>query len=526
MKRILSALFFTALLAGGATAQTLRWASQGDLQTADPHSQNESMTNMMNGQVYEKLVKRGKDLSIGPGLATEWSNPDPLTWRFKLRPNVKFHDGAPFSADDVVFSVERARHETSNVRQYAFPVGTPRKIDALTVEFKLDKPNPIFLQHIDLLWIMNKAWCEKHKVTRPLDFKNKEESHASLNANGTGPFVLVNRQPAVKAVFKRNPHWWGGFEGNVQEIVFTPIASDGTRLAALLSGELDLVLDPSPRDIPRLRQQDKVQVIDGPENRLIFIAFDQFRDKLEYGRSPDGKNPFKDRRVRQAMYQAVNVDAIRDKIMAGLAKPTGGVTPSEVASLFDAGLQTRLPYDLAAARKLMQEAGYGTGFEVTLDCPNNRYINDEELCIALAGMWAQIGISVKVNAMPRVLFFPKLERFETSLYLYGWGGAITDADSILTPVWRNLGEKGIGSNNYGRWRNDKFDALVAQQAVEPDPKKREPLVRAALQEFRESLHVIPLHRQVIPWAARKGLVAAHRPDNWLEVAWVKLPAAK
>ena len=128
--------------------------------------------------------------------------------------------------------------------------------------------------------------------------------------------------------------------------------------------------------------------------------------------------------------------------------------------------------------------------------------------------------------MPRVLFFPKLERFETSLYLYGWGGAITDADSILTPVWRNLGEKGIGSNNYGRWRNDKFDALVAQQAVEPDPKKREPLVRAALQEFRESLHVIPLHRQVIPWAARKGLVAAHRPDNWLEVAWVKLPAAK
>ena len=141
-------------------------------------------------------------------------------------------------------------------------------------------------------------------------------------------------------------------------------------------------------------------------------------------------------------------------------------------------------------------------------------------------MWAQIGISVKVNAMPRVLFFPKLERFETSLYLYGWGGAITDADSILTPVWRNLGEKGIGSNNYGRWRNDKFDALVAQQAVEPDPKTREPLVRAALQEFRESLHVIPLHRQVIPWAARKGLVAAHRPDNWLEVAWVKLTAAK
>lgn len=522
MKRLLGlALLLSALL---AQAQTLRWASQGDLQTADPHSQNESMTNMINGQVYEKLVKRGKDLSIEPGLATEWSNPDPLTWRFKLRPGVKFHDGTPFSADDVVFSIERAKHETSNIKQYAHPVGVPRRIDALTVEFKLERPNPLFLQHIDTLWMMSKAWCEKHQVTKPLDFKNREESHAGMNANGTGPYMLVSRQPAVKSVFKRNPNWWGKFEGNVQEILFTPIASDGTRLAALLSGELDLVIDPSPRDIPRLRQQPKLQIIDGPENRLIFIAFDQFRDKLEYGKSPDGKNPFKDRRVRQAMYQAVHVDAIRDKIMAGLSIPTGGVTPSPLAAFNDPALESRLPYDLAAARQLMQQAGYAKGFEVTLDCPNNRYINDEELCIALAGMWAQIGIKVRVNAMPRVLFFPKLERFESSLYLYGWGGAITDADSILTPVWRNLGEKGVGSNNYGRWTNDKFDQLAAQQAVEADPAKREPLVRAALAEFRQGLHVIPLHRQVIPWAVRKGVSAVHRADNWLEVPWVSVPA--
>lgn len=523
MKRSVLALGLL-LAAALVQAQTLRWASQGDLQTADPHSQNESMTNMINGQVYEKLVRRNKDLSIGPGLALSWTNPDPLTWRFKLRPGVKFHDGTPFTADDVVFSIERAKQETSNVRQYAHPVGTPRRLDALTVEFKLDKPNPIFLQHIDLLWIMSKAWSEKHKVTRPLDFKNKEESHASLNANGTGPFMLVSRQPAVRSVFKRNPHWWGRFEGNVQEIVFTPIASDGTRLAALLSGELDLVIDPSPRDIPRLRQQPKLQVIDGPENRLIFIGFDQHRDTLAYGKSPDGKNPFKDRRVRQALYQAVHVEAIRDKIMAGLALPTGGVTPSPVASFNDPALESRLPYDLAAARQLLQQAGYPNGFEVTLDCPNNRYINDEELCVALAGMWAQIGIKVKVNAMPRVLYFPKLERFESSLYLYGWGGAITDADSILTPVWRNLGDKGIGSNNYGRWSNDKFDALAAQQAIEPDPAKREPLVRAALAEFRQGLHVIPLHRQVIPWAVRRGVSAVHRADNWLEVAWVTVPA--
>ncbi|MBB5203657.1 peptide/nickel transport system substrate-binding protein [Inhella inkyongensis] len=523
MKNLLLAAALAAALHSGAPAQTLRWASQGDLQTADPHSQNESMTNMVNGQVYEKLVTRGKDMSIVPALATEWSNPDPLTWRFKLRQGVKFHDGAPFTADDVVFSMARSRETTSQLLQYGNAVGIPKKIDAHTVEFKLEKPNPVFLQHLDLLWIMNKAWAEKHRVTRPQDFKNKEESHTSINANGTGPYMLVSRQPGQKNVFKRNPNWWGKFEGNVEEIVFTPIGNDATRLAALISGELDLVLDPAPRDVQRLRSQRGLQIIDGPENRIVFIGMDQARDSLLYGKSPDGKNPFKDLRVRQALYQAIDIEGMRTKLMQGLAQPTGGLTPSPKASFDDPTLQTRLPYDLAAAKKLMADAGYAEGFEVTLDCPNNRYINDEEICLTLASMWAQLKVKVKVNAMPRVLFFPKLEKVDTSLYLYGWGGAITDAESIFAPVYRNRGEKGIGSYNYGGWKNDKFDQLAAQSSSEVDPKKREALIRAALTEFRSQIHTIPLHRQVIPWAARAGVKAVHRPDNWLEVAWVTVP---
>ncbi|MCZ8234877.1 MAG: ABC transporter substrate-binding protein [Inhella sp.] len=515
-----------ALAAGMVHAQNLRWASQGDLQTADPHSQNESMTNMINGQVYEKLVRRDKTMAIGPGLATAWSNPDPLTWRFKLRPKVKFHDGADFTADDVVFSILRAREPTSNVRQYGMAVGLPRKIDALTVEFKLERPNPIFLQHLDLLWIMNKAWAEKHRVTKPQDFKNKEESFAAVNANGTGPYILVSRQPGVKTVYRRNPAWWGRFEGNVQEIVFTPIGNDATRLAALMSGEVDFVLDPAPRDVPRLRQMKNLQVIDGPENRLIFIGMDQSRDKLLYGKVPGDKNPFKDIRVRRAMYQAIDVEGIRSKIMSGLALPTGGITPSPLGAYKDPALEARLfPYDLNAARQLMAEAGYPEGFEVTLDCPNNRYINDEEICIVLAQMWAQIKIKVRVFAQPRALVFPKLERLDTSLYLYGWGGAITDAETILTPVYRKMNPSdGTGSNNFGLVVNDKFEALAAQSSVEPDATKREALVKAALAEYRQQVHTLPLHRQVIPWAARAGLQAVHRPDNWLEVSWVTVPA--
>lgn len=522
-KFLASALLAAALaVALPVSAQTLRWASQGDAQTMDPHSQNELLTNSMNAQVYEKLVNRDKQLGIGPALATEWQQVSPTLWRFKLRPNVKFHDGTPFTADDVVFSIGRATQDTSLINAYARALGTPRAVDPLTVEFQLAAPNPIFLQHLETQFILSRAWCEKNKVTRPLDFKNKEESHASLNANGTGPYMLVSRQPGVKTVYKRNPAWWGKFEGNVQEIVFTPIANDATRLAALVSGEIDFVLDPAPRDVPRLRNTAGVKIIDGPENRIVFIGMDQFRDKLLYGSVPGDKNPFKDERVRKALYHAVDIETLRTKLMNGLSVPTGGLTPSPLGAYNDAEIEKRLPYDLALARKLMADAGFADGFEVTLDCPNNRYINDEEICIALAGMWAQLKVKVRVNGMPRATYFPKIEKQDTSMYMLGWGGAITDAETTFTPVLRNRGEKGVGYWNFGGVKNDKFDALAAASSTEGDPKKREELVKAALREYKEGVHVIPLHRQVIPWAARSNVTAVHRADNWLEVQWVTI----
>jgi len=508
------------------SAQVLRWASQGDAQTMDPYSQNEGLTNMTNGQVYERLVVRDKQLGIRPSLATEWQQVSPTLWRFKLRQGVKFHDGRPFTADDVVFSVQRASEPTSQIAAYATALGTPRKIDDFTVEFEQKQPNPIFLQHLDTIFIMSKGWCEQHKVTKPLDFKNKEESHASFNANGTGPYMLASRQPGIKTTWKRNPNWWGRHEGNVQEVVFTPISNDATRSAALVSGEIDFVLDPPPRDVQRLRTTPGVKVIDGPENRIVFIGMDQGRDKLLYGNVPGDKNPFKDVRVRRALYHAVDIETIRTKLMNGQSYPTGGLTPSPLGAYNDPEIEKRLPFDLAQAKKLMAEAGYPNGFEVTLDCPNNRYINDEEICLSLAAMWAQIGVKVKVQAMPRVTYFPKLEKLDTSMYMLGWGGAITDAETTLTPVFRNRGEKGVGFYNYGNVKNDKFDQLAAQSSVEGDAKKREELVKAALREYKEQVHIIPLHRQVIPWAARQNVSAVHRADNWFEWQWVNMAPAK
>ena len=526
MKAMIATTALGALLvatlagAGMAHAQVFRWASQGDPQTMDPHSQNESMTNMMNGQVYERLVKRDRQLVIVPSLATEWQQTGPLTWVFKLRPGVKFHDGSPFTADDVVYSINRGKELTSQIANYANAVGTPRAVDPLTVEFTLAQPNPIFLQHIDALWIMSKSWSEKNKVLKPLDFKNKEESFASFNTNGTGPFILASRAPGIKTTYKRNPSWWGKFDGNVVEIVYTPIGNDATRLAALVSGEIDFVLDPAPRDVPRLRNTAGVKIIDGPENRIVFIGMDQARDKLLYGNVPGDKNPFKDVRVRKALYHAVDNETMKTKLMNNQSVPTGGVTPSPLGSFGDTQVESRLPFDLAKARSLMAEAGFADGFEVTLDCPNNRYINDEEICIALAAMWSQLKVKVKVNAMPRATYFPKLEKLDTSMYMLGWGGAVTDAETTITPVLRNRGEKGVGFYNYGNSRNDKFDALAAQTSVEADPKKREEMVKAALREYTSQAHVLPLHRQVIPWAARTNVEVSHRADNWLEVPWV------
>ena len=503
--------------AGTADARPFRWASQGDPQTIDPHSQNELLTNSINGQLYETLVNRGKQLEVVPALATEWQQLDPLTWRFTLRKGVRFHDGAPLTADDVLFSVERASQPSSQIRVYATALGKPRKVDEFTVEFKLPEPNPILLEHATLVQIMSRAWCVKNKVERPLDFSNKEESYASTHANGTGPYMLRSREPDVKTVMVRNPNWWGNHEGNVTEVTFLSIKSDATRVSALIAGNVDLILDPPPQDVPRLRKQPGIKVVEGPENRIIFFGFDQSRDELLYA-DVKGKNPFKDRRVREAIYRAIDIESLRRVTMRGQALPTGGITPSIVASNPEA--EKRLPYDTARAKQLLADAGYPSGFGFTLDCPNNRYINDEQICVAVAGMLAKIGLRVRVNAQPRAIYFARLPKRDTSAYMLGWGGAITDAQTILTPVLHSPDNKGAGDYNWGNYKNAKLDALIDAARTESDAAKRKQTIADAIAEHNAQIHHVPLHRQVIPWAMRQNVQVVHRADNWVETQWV------
>jgi len=525
-KRALIAAALAAALGLGALsaeAVTLRWAGRGDMQTTDPHSQNEGLTNNINSLIYEFLVNRDKQLGLGPALAESWTQVNPTTWRFKLRSGVKFHDGTPFTADDVVFSYERAKADSSQLRAYANAAGTPRKIDDLTVEFVTNGPNPIMLEHLATINIMSKAWCEKNKCQKPQNFAAKEDMITAREANGTGPYSLVSRQPDVKTVLKKNPNWWGiktgQFEGNIDDVVYTPIVSDATRVAALISGEVDLINDPPPQDVPRLSQTPNIKVIEGVENRIVFIGMDQARDELLYS-NVKGKNPFKDVRVRQALYHAVDIEAINKNTMRGLSKPTGAILPSPKTSTPE--IERRLPYDREKAKKLLADAGYPNGFEVTLDCPNNRYVNDERICQALAAMWSQVGVATKVNAMPRALYFPKLEKTDTSLYMLGWGGASTDGIFTLQPVLSSWNGKGDGDFNYGRYTNAKVNELTAKVKVDMNTEQRLGMIREALLAQNAEVNLIPLHRQVIPWASRGNVSVVHRADNNVTPYWATL----
>ena len=515
------AMLCLAMVATSAEAKTLRWATRGDVQTMDPYSQNELLTNNVSNLIHDPLVERERNSEIGPRLATSWTIVNDTTWRFTLRKGVKFHDGSPFTADDVVFSIERAKTPPSQLAQYARALGTVTKVDDYTVEMRQDKPNPLLLQHLNTIYIMSKAWCIAHHAEKPLDFKAKEETFAARNANGTGPFMLKSREIGVKTVLVRNPNWWGPAEGNVTELVYTPIISDATRMAALLSGELDLVTDPAPQDIARFQGNTAFKVVSGLENRVVFFGFDQFRDVLE-GSNVTGRNPFKDRRVREAFYKAIDVDALQSKIMRGQSIATACMTTAPSGCL-DPSLEKHPPVDVAGAKKLMVEAGYPNGFEVTLDCPNDRYINDRDLCIAAVGMLARIGVTLKVNAIPKALYFPKIEKNETSMYMLGWGGSITDAQIVMDPILHSRDpatQKGY--YNYGRFSDPDLDKLIDAAAIEMDTAKRKQMIIDAIAlQTREYRHIV-LHRQKISWIAKKNVTAVLLPSNILRVEWINV----
>ena len=505
-------------------AKNFRWSSSGDVTTQDPHGQDESFTKSINAMIYERLIMPGKDMSPAAWLATSWKTVSPTQRIFYLRKDVKFQDGTPMTADDVVFSFERAA-KSKQFRTYTSQAGVARKIDDYTVEFTTASPNPISQIAIGEVSIMSRAWAQKNNAVEPQDFSNKEATFASRNAMGTGPFKLVSYEPGVKTVLAKNPDWWGikdgRWESNIETMEYRPIASPATRMAALKSGEIDYVIDPPVQDIAKTKEDPDFKVWEGDETRVITITLDQARDELLYS-DVKGKNPFKDQRVRAALYHAVDINAIKTQVMRGLATPTAIPFPNPKGEKIDPALEKRLAFDIAAAKKLLADAGYPNGFGFTLHCPNDRYVNDEKICVALAGMWAKAGLNVKVEAMPKAQYFQRTPKKEFSACMQGWGDNNRDPMFTLKPLYHSLNEKGAGDTNYGNFKNAQVDDLIDRAEVEMDMDKRRGMMNEAIGIIEKEVLVIPLHRQVIPWVSRANVSLIHRSDNKFAPIWVRI----
>jgi peptide/nickel transport system substrate-binding protein len=506
--------------ATGSEAQdkVLRWSSAGDVQSIDPEAINETLTNNLNTLIYDPLVQTSAEMKIEPALASSWQRVNDNTWRVKLRSGALFHDGTPVTTEDVVFSVERAQDPLSAIGQFAKAVGHASRIDDTTVEFHQERPDPLFLWHLGSIFIMSRAWCIAHHVEHPVDYKQKQESFASTHENGSGPFILQSREPGVKTVYTINPKWWGHPSGNVTQVVFTPIANTPTRLAALLSGDVNFVSDPAPQDVARVSANPDIRVTKALERRVLFMGMDQNRNELLYS-SVKGKNPFKDERVREAFYRAIDMDLIVKKIMHGEAEGTGCMTMGHDDCL-DPDLEPHGAADVARAKALLAQAGYPNGFQVTLDCPNNRYVSDAEICQALVGMFARIGVTVELNAQPKTLFFPKVYKQDTSFFMYGWGGATPDAGLVLDPLVHSYEQAtSLGLNNDGRFSDPELDRLVETAGRTMDEKVRRVYIIQALDRLRSQYYYLPLLRPGINWLSAKNVRPVILPHNWVNPHW-------
>ena len=510
-------------LAAGAEAKTFRWANDGDANSMDPYARLETFLLAFVHNMYEPLIRRSREMKPEPGLATEWVRTEPDVWRFKLRQGVKFHDGTPFNADDVVFSFDRATRPGSNVGSPLATVKEVKKIDDFTVEFVTDGPDPILPYNLPTIAIMSKRWCEAHNATRAADLTKNEESYATRNANGTGPFMLKERQPDIRTVLVRNPNWWGLKDEpiDIDEIVFNRIENAATRVAALLSGELDMVYAVPPQDTDRIARTAGMKVWQTPELRTMFLGMDQARDALLES-SVKGKNPFKDKRVRQAFYQAIDEAAIAAKVMRGFAHPTALLVGPGVNGYAPA-LDKRYPHDPAAAKKLLAEAGYPDGFEVGFDCPSDRYVNDEAICQAVVAMLARIGVKANLQAQTRAKYFAKIlgPRYQTSFYLLGWTPGTYDALDMLKALAATRAGK-AGVFNVGGYSNPLLDELIKKIQVELDHAKRNDRIAQALTLLKDDFAYIPLHQQVVVWATRATADLAQTGDNFFQLRFVKM----
>jgi peptide/nickel transport system substrate-binding protein len=501
-------------------AKVFRWAFQGDVLSLDPQDRRDTFSRDFVGNIMEPLVKFNERLEIEPALAERWEILDPTLWRFHLRKGVKFSNGNVFNADDVVFTFKRGAAPVSPFRGILRAVKEVRKVDDHTVDFVLNTPYPILDRDLSNMHIYDQEWVEANNASAPVELVQgkAKPSYLATHILGTGPFALKSYEPDAKIVLEANPLWWGKPKHNLTEVVFTPIKSGATRIAALLSGQVDMIFPVPPQDVARIEHTSGFKILQGPELRTVFIGMDQGRDELLES-SVKGKNPFKDIRVRRAISMAIDVEAIRQKVMGGQSTPNGSMIAPSING-FDPAIGKSVAYDPVAAKKLMSEAGYDSGFEVTFDCSEDRAVNEAQICTAIAAMLQRIGMTARLNVQARSKHFDKILGVRSTFYMMSWAGLPTvDALGTLSTVIHTRLES-YGTWNLGGYSNPKLDELVHRVEVEIDGAKRNTEIREALKMHKDDVGHIPIHTQHSAWAVRDGISLRHTADDFVRLETV------
>ncbi len=514
---LVNAAFIGSLSSAAVQAETFAWAGKTDPQTMDPHATNTAPVLGFLNNVYEGLVRRNKEMKIEPSLAASWEQLGADGWRFNLRQDVTFHDGAAFTADDVLFSYERASSEDSDVRSWFAPVKSVSVVDEHTIDFLTNAPNPLFPDSIANFMIMDRDWATANKAERP---SKEAENFATRNVNGTGAFTIVERDPGVRTTLAPFAGWWDTLESNITEAVFTPIGQSATGMAALLSGEIDFISPIPLQDVPRMKERSGFTVHEGVEARVLMFGFSQKSDSLKFSDDVSGKNPFKDVRVRKAAYQAVNVDALIKKIMRGNAQPASQLV-SDAMKGYSSANADRLSYDPDVAKALLADAGYPEGFSFGLQCPNDRYINDEAICKAAASMFAKVGLNAKLTSMPVRNYWPELRESNFDMYLLGWSPGTFDAEHPIRFLASTPNkEKKLGSWNFGAYSNARVDELLPMVQTELDDARRQSMIDEITATLQQEVAYIPMYVQPLIWASKDNIKLTQRTDNFFILRWV------
>ena len=498
-----------ALAAGAARAENVvRWASTAEALSFDPHSANHQPTWAQNAQVYEPLVDYNSQNEIQPALAVAWKVADGRSWEFVLRDGVRFHDGTPLGPADVVFSLQRSKAESSDFKSDLPPISEVRAVDERTVRITTEAFDPLLPNRLSQIFIMPRGWAERHGALAPAPYDDAEASFVERHANGTGPFILERFEPGVATVMRRNADWWGltQYPHNIDGIVHTQIVEPERRLAALLGGEIDLLQDAPLASLEQIDASPVLVVRQGTEFRTIFFGLDQGRSKLRSS-SVKGVNPFADRRVRRAVYQAIDIETIRRDVMHGFSIPAGIIIQPGING-YTAELDRRLPYDPGAAKALLADAGYPSGFDVQIDCPKDRYVNDAAICRAVVGMLGQIGIAVRLAAEPMRQHLPKIADRITDFYMLGWGSGTYDSYYHLSMLVQSG-----GTYNATGYANPKIDALMRAIDRESVTYARDAMLEEVWRQVLDDIVYVPLHHQVLVWAMRRELDLPVDPND-------------